>query len=146
MTDRGGLREAIRLCTALNDGSPQKIPSDRESIKAMLRQLGENGVVLLAYGDDPHVALGVVGGLAYPSWVNRSVKIAQEMFWFVDPEHRHGGVGRALLEAFHVEAERLGCDQIVMVSMGDKRADASLKAGGYLGAETNYFYTICKKG
>lgn len=132
---------ALSLCTALNDAAPHGIPSDADSIKEVLTNIGNgNGCVLVAYVDD--LAAGVVGGIAYPSWVNRRVTVGQELFWYVAPEQRHKGVGRRLMEAFITDMKERGCDQVVMVSIGDKRADSSFLAQGFLGAETNYFYKV----
>lgn len=71
------------------------------------------GVVLAAFGPDQSF-WGAIAGVAFPDVATGDLT-ANELFWFVLPEHRKCGI--KLLAAFEEEMRRRGCIRIHMVHL-----------------------------
>lgn len=54
----------------------------------------KGGVFIL--GEEPQ---GVIAGLVYDTWFNTSVKTGQDLFWWIEPEHRNFASANAMLRA-----------------------------------------------
>ncbi len=82
--------------------------------------------------------VGAIGGVKYPD-PNDGALVATEMFWFVAPSHRGGGL--RLLEMFEDWAKSGGCQRIIMVHLvngfGDTLAEL-YKRRGYNATEVHY--------
>jgi GNAT superfamily N-acetyltransferase len=59
--------------------------------------------------------VGMAGALVYPFYFNLKHRTAQEMFWWVDPEHR--GVGGELFDALLREVKKLGAESLTMIAL-----------------------------
>lgn len=85
--------------------------------------------------------VGVCGGLAFPD-SNTGKERAQELFWWVEPEHRKSGAALALLRHFESWAEERGCEAVTMAylhSTGNGGAlDRWYRRRGYQPMETHY--------
>jgi GNAT superfamily N-acetyltransferase len=57
--------------------------------------------------------VGMAGALVYPMYFNLHHRTAQEMFWWVDPEHR--GIGSKLFEALEEEVKKMGAQSLTMI-------------------------------
>lgn len=66
--------------------------------------------------------VGMIGALAYPCWFNTAHTTAQELFWWVDPDHR--GEGHELLSALEAWALRRGCRTLEMICLDRSRPEA----------------------
>jgi N-acetylglutamate synthase-like GNAT family acetyltransferase len=58
------------------------------------------------------VVVGMTGAMVYPLYFNLKHKAAQEMFWWVEPEHR--GVGAQLFSALEAEVKKMGAESLTM--------------------------------
>lgn len=88
-----------------------------------------------------HPAHGMAGVLVYPNYFKRDTKVAQEMFWWVDPDARGLGAGRKLLEAIEAWAKEQGAHTLTMVALDDvdgERVAGMYKAAGYRPLERNF--------
>lgn len=98
-------------------------------------------LVLVATKDDgEHV--GVVGALAHQMWLNRSHVIAQELFWYVQPDHRKTKAGKRLMAGLEDWANNIGADAIAVaaaVNPQQKRMKNIFIKQGY--TETETFFT-----
>jgi GNAT superfamily N-acetyltransferase len=77
---------------------------------------------------------------------NQNIRVAQETFWYVEPEYRKNGVGEALFNTFEQWAKAKGAVTLVMATVGDKPSnkkvhDLYLKQG-FLPLERHYFKGI----
>lgn len=88
------------------------VPFDPGSATETARHLMEHPDGVLLFDDG-----AMAGALAYPLFLNHNIKVAQELFWWVDPEQRGNGLGTDLLEGLETWAQSVGADQLVMLSM-----------------------------
>ena len=89
---------------------------DPDSVVATARRLmaSESGTVIVAVNDRP---VGMVAGLIYPYFMNYGHVTGQEMFWWVEPEHRAAGTGKDLLRALEAWARDAGAHSFIMGSL-----------------------------
>lgn len=75
---------------------------------------------------------GMIGGLVYQHFFNAE-RIAQELFWWVDPEKRGGTTAVRLLDAFSVWAKERGAMRLTMIALdasdGDRVGDLYRRRG-----------------
>jgi ribosomal protein S18 acetylase RimI-like enzyme len=91
---------------------------DPESLEATLKNAPDS-VFLVVEKDG--VLVGMAGAIVYPFYFNLKHRTAQEMFWWVNPEHR--GVGGQLFYALMSEVKKMGAESISMIALessGDK--------------------------
>jgi len=111
---------------------------DHVAVCVLADQLLRQGVLLVA-----EVESGVVGmvGLVFaPLPFNPSATFAHEVMWWVEPEARGFGVGRALLEAVETACREAGVDAIQMahLSSSPREAAAIYERAGYAHTESSY--------
>lgn len=97
----------------------------------------QNGMGVIFLYCDPEPA-GAIGGVKYPEAYS-SDTLAQEFFWFVDEDHRGGGLG--LYHAFEQWARDEGCDEIRMghlVDLMPAKLTAVYRRLGFEQIETNW--------
>jgi GNAT superfamily N-acetyltransferase len=115
--------------------------ADDLSIIDTLRALMDSDSLFVA----GHPAHGMAGVLVYPNYFKRDTKVAQEMFWWVDPEARGLGAGRKLLETIEAWAKEQGAHKLTMVALDDvdgERVAAMYKTAGYRPLERNFVKVI----
>jgi GNAT superfamily N-acetyltransferase len=83
---------------------------DPESLRATFEGLMMNpdAVVLVTTG-------GMAAALIYPFYFNVGHRTAQEMFWWVDKEHR--GIGTQLFDALIAGVKAKGAESLVMIAL-----------------------------
>lgn len=79
-----------------------------------------DGIVLVA--DSLTNLIGVAGGLVHPSYFNRDHITGQELFWWVDPDHR-GTAGSPLFGALEAEARAKGARSWAMIALATLNPD-----------------------
>lgn len=88
------------------------------------------------------VAAGMMGAITYPLFFNPAMKIAQELFWWVKPEHRATQAGKALLASFEGWAEKSGAHRLMLLAQENDRIpaiDRLYKTMGYAPIERVYY-------
>lgn len=82
--------------------------------------------------------VGVLAGFIAPQFMT-GVMLAQEMFWYVKPEHRGGTAGVRMFQEFEKWATEQRAYGIVMASLADNPPVAELyKKRGYRHIESHY--------
>jgi GNAT superfamily N-acetyltransferase len=97
----------------------------------------ESGVIFLLL-DNGQNAVGALGGVAYPD-IYSGEMIASEMYWFVMPEYRGGGI--RLYRAFEEWAKEQECLQVRMVHLLDsmpEKLERVYRHFGFTPAEVHY--------
>lgn len=113
---------------------------DDDSFSRSLAEMvaSENKTVLVA--ENGAGIIGMAGGLVYPLYFNFNHLTAQEMFWFVLPDHRDG-VGAELFKAFEAWAREKGALSITMIALDSNRPKSVArvyKRAGYVPAERSF--------
>lgn len=103
-----------------------------------MREIGQlmieddGGALLVA--EDGGQLVGMVGMVLAPLYMNRAVKMAQEMFWWSEAP----GAGSALLKAAEAWAESVGAQMMLMISLDSvdgERVSKMYTRRGYEGGE-----------
>lgn len=106
-------------------------------IKAME---SEDSVILVAKKDKP---VGMAGALVYPFYFDFNHRTAQELFWWVDPEHR--GIGSQLFDAM-IEAVRMkGAQSLSMIALEalePEKVGAFYMKRGFRPSERSYIRSL----
>lgn len=87
-------------------------------------------------------AVGMMGAILYPLFFNPAMKIAQELFWWVDPEQRATNAGKALLAEFEAWSSRSGANRLMLLAQENDRIaaiDRLYKTMGYAPIERVYY-------
>lgn len=91
------------------------IPYDRESIIHWCRVMHSDGVLLVVEIDGR--VEGATGCVIAPALGNIAYTIGAEMFWWIEPDHRGGGIGKKLMRALEESAMGKGCAVFSMMAM-----------------------------
>lgn len=89
------------------------VPFDDESLAETFRILIDAESIFVA-GDPP---TGMVAAMVYRNYFLRSENVAQELFWWVDPESRGAGIGREMLDGLEAWAKANEARTLTMVSL-----------------------------
>lgn len=108
---------------------------DADSFETTLTTFIEqpNWRVLVYDSDGPK---GFICGVLTPLYFNHNVSVAQELLWWVHPDHR-GGVGSQLLEAFHQGAD-FGLQTVGATVPRSEVVKAALERKGWQPVEHNF--------
>lgn len=96
-------------------GAADLIPLDDATLERTFTQLieGEAAVLLVVEGETGLV--GATGALLHPHYFNAAHLTGQELFWWIDPEHR--GQGAALLNALEQWVSEQGAHSFSMIAL-----------------------------
>ena len=105
--DKADLPEIVRMLDAFRGALGLDIPPDAASVAASFElYMTLDSVMLVA--DKDGAIVGMIAALGYPYPMNTSYTVADELFWWVDENHRSGSVGLKLIAALEAEATRRG--------------------------------------
>lgn len=112
---------------------------DDDSFSRTLNKLitDEGGSVFVAEED---TIIGFIGGMVYPMFFNAAHLTGQEMFWWVEPDHRKGAGGK-LRGALEEWARVKGAKSFTMVALESNRPEAVAaiyKRVGYMPTEHHF--------
>lgn len=123
-------------------GTP--IAYDAASAEATLRRLIDmpEGCLLVA---DAGEVIGMTGAMVHAHYFNASHRTGQELFWWIDPEHRGSKIGLEMFLALESWARSQGAQTFVM---GALHAQSPEKVGqfyernGYAPLEHTYMKVL----
>jgi len=109
-----------------------------ETVAALAENLVLNHVMLVAEHEGQ--AVGMAGLFVAPFMFNSDCKAAYEVVWWVDPEGRSTGAGRALLTAIEPACREAGCAAIQMVHLSNSPPQAAMlyERAGFVHSESSY--------
>lgn len=85
-----------------------------DELRAIITYFTANATVFVA--DEAGSAIGMLVGILAPVWYAPSCKVATELAWWVEPEHRGGTAAIRLMQAFEKWAQD---EHAVMCSMSN---------------------------
>lgn len=94
-------------------GVADLIPLDGPTLERTFLQLIDHGVILVVEGEDGLV--GATGALLHPHYFNANHLTGQELFWWIDPEHR--GAGGKLFDALEAWVREQGASSFTMIAL-----------------------------
>ena len=92
--------------------------------KFVLNLIASDQAVVLVGDRRLEGAVGMAAAVAYPCFFNDSHQTAQELFWWVDPEHRDGVWGERLRSGLEDWARGQGCHTMQMGALDASRPEA----------------------
>ena len=98
-------------------------PFDRDGMAVTLRGMMVNpraGIWLALLDGKP---VGIAGALLYPLYFNPAYEVAQELFWWLNPEARGSGGGEKLFQNVQIWAKDKGASAVFMIALADDRVD-----------------------
>jgi GNAT superfamily N-acetyltransferase len=142
IANEADIREIIALAKMYDGGFSRHVRVDvSHATETYLEFVADGrGVVFAAKQDGKNV-----GGLAAIRTIdiNGGFPLAVELFWFILPEHRGGGM--LLLDAFESWASEQGCEKMAMIHLSDSMPDVLQKVyerRGYELVEMHYVKEI----
>lgn len=119
------------------------IPLDRDSLTRTFVQLIENDSAVLLVIEGGAGLTGATGALLHPHYFNSAHLTGQELFWWIDPEHR--GAGASLLKALEEWVESRGAHSFSMIALEAQEPDKVgliYRRRGYRPVERSYLKGI----
>ncbi|MGH8897527.1 MAG: GNAT family N-acetyltransferase [Egibacteraceae bacterium] len=115
------------------------IQMKEEAFLSAWRKFIELNVGFLIVAKDAGVPVGAISAYIVPNDLNGSM-LAQESWWFVKPEYRGRGVGRALIELFERYARSRGATRVSLGALLHlKPVSELLTTMGYAPFETIHY-------
>jgi GNAT superfamily N-acetyltransferase len=133
------LPELLRMGKAFHavTGVAEAIPLDEPTLERTFAQLIESGVILVI--EEGGGLVGATGALLHPHYFNASHITGQELFWWIDPDHR--GRGSELLNALEAWVKDQGAHSFVMITLEalePERVGLIYRRRGYRPVEHSY--------
>jgi len=103
--------------------------SDESAQDTLMHLMNGDGCLFVA--EKGSALIGMAAALKYPHYMNRAQSVAQELFWWVEPEHRGGMVAMRLLMALEQWAAEEGCKlltALLKISISDLVIDRLKRA------------------
>ncbi len=97
-----------------------QVDVDPETLAFTVGNLIESGILKVAVNGS---VVGCAGALVFPNWWNSSEMVAQELFWFVNEDHRNTSAGIRLLLALEASAKSMGAKKMMMLCLEDLDGD-----------------------
>lgn len=135
----GDIPELLRMGRAFHTAGHFLIPLDEETLARTFGQLieAETGVILVV--ETEQGLAGAVGALLHPHYFNAEHLTGQELFWWVDPEHR--GHGTELFNALEDWVREQGAGTFSMIALEaiePQRTGIIYRRRGYHPTEHSY--------
>lgn len=115
--------ELLRMGRAFHavTGVADLIPLDEPTLERTFQQLmdAELGALLVVEGEGG--LIGATGALLHPHYWNADHITGQELFWWIDPEHR--GCGGKLFDALEGWVREQGASSFTMIALDALEAD-----------------------
>jgi len=113
---------------------------DPESFAEAVTNLIESPDGLLMVIDDDGAAAAMAGALLYPLYFNKRCRMAQEIFWWANPEAR-GQVALDLRRAVEARARAAGAQRMIWLALEGMKPEAMTRLyrrEGYRPVERNF--------
>lgn len=129
--------ELVRLCRRFLETSSYgaSFPATDDALRRNVMLTQELGVCFVA--DTGSKLVGMLAVLALPHQLTEEL-YADELAWFVEPEHRNGTIGPRLLVALERWATSNGVRFVTMLAPEGSDVGAFLARRGYVPLETRF--------
>jgi GNAT superfamily N-acetyltransferase len=93
----------------------------------LLNSLDNSDVCLFVCENESKEIIGVTAAVAYPMYFNPNAFVAQELWWWIEPEHRGSGAGKLLYNSLESWAKDKNLNSLFMIALEDRNIDTMLK-------------------
>ena len=128
----------MRMAAAYFEEAGFDYPIDIASVARSIALLAQDGTMLVV--DRNGLAVGMAAAVVHSAFFNHQVRLARELFWYVEPAHRRG-IGPRLLEALEVMLVERGVTLFDAIAEAGERSiglSRLLRAGGFSPAEQTF--------
>jgi len=74
--------------------------------------------------------VGISGAMTFPLYFAPTIKIAQELFWWIEPEARGTSAGKQMMFEIEGWAEQVGASHLFMIALENDRSKAMERVYG----------------
>ena len=137
-SDEESLLAMARDFVAFSPYADLATATDQE-LRATIQWLTNNATIFIADKDNRPV--GLLVAVISPLWYAPSCKVASEMAWWIDPQHRTGMAATRLVQAFEKWAKDNGAKAVCMSNLDVENATAvsrMLNKLGYTSTEQTH--------
>jgi RimJ/RimL family protein N-acetyltransferase len=147
LANNNDIRDLNRFARKFFEHSPYaREHFDRDKVEAVIRSLvnaDRTSSTVIVCESEGRV-IGVIAGTATTILFNND-KVASEIMWWVEPEHRRSRAGMDLLMAFEAWADYAGCEKVQMIALDNdysRALDTLYRRKNYVRTEQAYFKGI----
>ena len=138
--------EYIVLMEKFHRASPMNgvVDFSKESlVKFFMAGLSNDDLLIALAEKDGHI-VGIVGAIAYPLYFNTACIASQELYWFVEVEHRNG-TGKKLFKLVESWSKTRNATHLFMIALADNAQETMRKLyvrDGFVPMEHTYMKGI----
>ncbi len=144
---QGDVSAIIRMGLAFIESVPalSRVGIDEPATRALIERLvssDDAAIFVVESGGDPFGMLAIV---SYEYYFNPEFTMSQELFWWVDEEHRNSGCASEMLSAAESWSRSRGVRAMQMISLDESDGDAvsaMYVRRGYVPLERSYVKEI----
>lgn len=116
----------LPLGQAFHAASPMReiIPFDPEGYAEFFLQAIHNPNMGVWLAEENNNIVGIAGALFYPMYFSPSSMVAQELWWWLNPETRGRGAGQAMYSVIESWAIAKGATALFMIALENERVDS----------------------
>jgi GNAT superfamily N-acetyltransferase len=114
---------------------------DVESMYTFLLNALSNPDIVIFVCKDNNKLIGITAGLVFPLYFNHNYKVAQELWWWLEPEARGTGAGDLMYKALESWAKEKEANAVFMIALEDKKVETMAKLykrKGFVGTERTF--------
>lgn len=120
----GDVSEIMRMSRHFLGLANFPYPMDENSVSDLIGEMleGDEGVILVVDVGESLAGMAAASLVAFP--FNRACVYAQELCWWIEPEHRGGSLALRLLKQLEISVKELGAERLMMVCVDGLKADS----------------------
>lgn len=103
------------------------VPVAADSVANFLIGAVENPMVGVWLAEKDGVMVGICGAIKYPLYFSPQHTIVQELWWWLTPEARGSGAGKALYNTLEAWAQKNDAAALFMIALDDDRVEKTSK-------------------
>jgi GNAT superfamily N-acetyltransferase len=137
------IEDYIGMCAKFHSKSTIKDYAvfDVESMQAFLLNALSNPDIAVFVCKDDNKLIGITAGLVFPLYFNHNYKVAQELWWWLEPEARGSGAGDLMYKALESWAKEKEANAMFMIALEDEKVETMAKLykrKGFVGTERTF--------
>jgi GNAT superfamily N-acetyltransferase len=114
----------VKQAEAFFAASPmsERADFDENGFAKFYDQAIESDTIAFWVVDRAGEVVGISGAMAFPLYFAPTVKIAQELFWWIEPDARGTSAGKQMMFEIEGWAEQIGANHLFMIALENDRS------------------------